>query len=92
MKINDRMITRGQDLATPIDRLKALAPRFLQALPDTIGGVAEKLEATRREVEDLAEFAEDHVGNRGGLLVPRDARLAAWDRRDDFYIARQAYD
>lgn len=88
MKINDRMITRSRDLGTPIERLKALAPLLLGALPDTVSGVADKLEATRREVEDLAEFAEDHVANRGALLVPRGSRLADWDRRDPFYVAR----
>lgn len=88
MKINDRMLARSRDMDTPIERLRALAPLLLAALPDTVSGVAEKLEATRREVEDLAEFAEDHVANRGALLVPRGSRLADWDRRDRFYVAR----
>lgn len=88
MIINDRMLARGRDLDTPIERLKALAPLLLGALPDTVSGVADKLEATRREVEDLAEFAEDHVANRGALLVPRGPRLADWDRRNDLYVAR----
>ncbi|MBB5040687.1 AAA family ATPase [Shinella fusca] len=39
--------------------------------------------------EFLGHIAErDHVANRGALLVPRGSRLADWDRRDRFYVAR----
>lgn len=87
MNLEDRAIVRARNLATPLPRLQELAPRLLQCLPDTVGGCAERLSATRQEVEETAEFALDHVANRGGRLVRRDNRLAAYDRRDGFYIA-----
>ena len=52
-------------------RLKVLAPRLLEVLPDTIGGCAERLGATRREVEDASEFILDDVASRDGRLVAR---------------------
>ncbi|MDR6304938.1 hypothetical protein GGQ85_002654 [Nitrobacter vulgaris] len=71
MKINDRAIIRSRELATPLARLKVLAPRLLEILPDTIGGCAEKLGATRREVEDVHQFVIDDVCYRDGRLVAR---------------------
>lgn len=85
--IEDRAIIRARNLATPLQRLQELAPRFLQCLPATIGDCAERLSATRREVEDVAEYCLDYAANRGGRLVRRDSRLAAYDRQDSFYIA-----
>lgn len=86
--ISDRMITRGRNLATPLARLQELAPRLLTALPDTVGGCAERLGATRLEVTDTAEFALDQVANRGGRLVRRDSALVRADASDGFYVAR----
>jgi hypothetical protein len=71
MEINDRAIIRARELATPLVRLKVLAPRLLEVLPDTIGGCAERLGATRREVEDTSEFMLDFVASRDGRLVAR---------------------
>jgi hypothetical protein len=71
MKINDRAIARARQLATPLPRLKELAPRLLAILPDTIGGCAERLGATRREIEDTHQFAIDDVAFRNGRLVAR---------------------
>jgi hypothetical protein len=85
MNIEDRMISRSRNLATPPARIQDLAPRLLQCLPDTACGVADRLNATRQEVLDAVEALEDRVANRGGLLVPRDRRLSAWDARDGFY-------
>jgi hypothetical protein len=68
---NDRAILRARDLATPLARLKELARRLLEVLPDTIGGCAERLNATRREVQDVSEFLLDDVAPRDGRLVPR---------------------
>ena len=56
MKFDDRALARAGELATPLARLKELAPRLLAILPDTIGGCAERLDGTRREVEDVREF------------------------------------
>ena len=50
---------------------KELAPRLLENLPDTIGGCAERLGATRREVEDTGEFLIDLVASRDGRLLAR---------------------
>lgn len=86
--MTDRMITRARNLATPLDRLQELAPRLLAALPDTVGGCAERLGATRLEVTDTAEFALDQVANRGGRLVKRDSALARADASDGFYMVR----
>ena len=58
MKINDRAIARARYLATPLTRLKELAPRLLKVLPDTIGGCAERLGATRREIEDTPSIRD----------------------------------
>ena len=77
--IEDRAIIRARNLATPLPRLQELAPRFLQCLPGTIGDCAERLSATRQEIEDTAEYLLDQVANRGGRLVRRDSRLAAYD-------------
>lgn len=71
IEINDRAILRARELATPLARLKELAPRLLEVLPDTIGGCAERLGATRREIEDTHQFAIDYVGSRDGRLVAR---------------------
>ena len=71
MEINDRALARARELATPLPRLKELAPRLLEVLPDTIGGCAERLGATRREVEDVREFLLDLVASRDGRLVAR---------------------
>ncbi|WP_449396282.1 hypothetical protein [Devosia riboflavina] len=87
-QINDRMITRARNLTTPLGRLQGLAPRLLDALPDTVGGCAERLGATRREIEDAAEFALDQIANRGGRLVHRDRALARADAADGFYMVR----
>lgn len=87
-ELHDRMISRSRNLATPLGRLQELAPRLLQCLPDTVGGCAERLSATRQEVEDAVEFALDHIANRGGCLVRRDSRLARWDAADPFYTTR----
>lgn len=92
MNIEDRAILRSRNMRTPLTRLQELAPRLLQVLPDTVGGCAERLRATRQEVEETAEFALDHVANRGGRLVRRDSRLAAYDRMDGFYTVRQVDD
>ena len=89
MNIEDRMITRSRNLQTPLARLQELAPRLLQVLPDTVGGCADRLSATRQEVLDAAEFALDHVANRGGCLVRRGSSLASYDRRDGFYTVRK---
>jgi hypothetical protein len=43
----------------------------LAILPDTIGGCAERLGATRREIEDASEFMLDFVASRDGRLVAR---------------------
>jgi hypothetical protein len=71
MKFDERARSRARDLATPLARLKVLAPRLLEVLPDTIGGCAERLGATRREVEDTHQFAIDDVAFRNGRLVTR---------------------
>jgi hypothetical protein len=71
MKFDEFAIARSRDLATPLRRLKVLAPRLLEILPDTIGGCAERLGATRREVEDVSEFILDDVCYRDGRLVAR---------------------
>jgi hypothetical protein len=71
MNIDDRAIIRARALATPVRRLKELAPRLLEILPDTVGGCAERLGATRREIEDTHQFAIDYVGSRDGRLVAR---------------------
>jgi hypothetical protein len=71
MKFDDRALSRARDLATPLARLKKLAPRLLEVLPDTIGGCAERLDATRREIEDTHQFAIDDVCYRDGRLVAR---------------------
>lgn len=87
-ELNDRMITRARNLSTPLERLQELAPRLRQVLPATIGDAADRLNATRAEIEDAAEFALDNIANRGGRLVWRDAKLARWDAADNFYTAR----
>jgi hypothetical protein len=89
MHIEDRMITRARHLQTPLPRLQELAPRLLAMLPNTIGACTERLSATRQEIQDTAEFLLDQVADRGGCLVRRDRHLAAFDARDDFYVARQ---
>jgi hypothetical protein len=61
----------ARDLATSLPRLKELAPRLLDVLPDTIGGCADRLNATRREIEDASEFMLDDVAPRDGRLVAR---------------------
>jgi len=66
-----RTFARARDLATSLSRLKELAPRLLEVLPDTIGGCAERLSATRREVEDVREFLLDFVASHDGRLVAR---------------------
>jgi hypothetical protein len=71
MKFDERDLARAHELATPLARLKVLAPRLLEVLPDTIGGCAERLDATRREVEDVREFLLDDVASRDGRLVVR---------------------
>jgi hypothetical protein len=71
MKFDDRALARARDLATPVARLKELAPRLLAILPDTIGGCAERLGATRKEVEEVREFLLDDVASRDGRLVAR---------------------
>ena len=71
MTFDNRAIIRARDLATPLARLKELAPRLLEALPDTIGGCAERLNATRREIEDTHQFTIDDVAFRNGRLVAR---------------------
>lgn len=71
MKFDERALARARDLATSWPRLKELAPRLLDVLPDTIGGCAERLGATRREVEDTHQFAIDDVAFRNGRLVAR---------------------
>lgn len=63
-------LARARELATPLARLKVLAPR-MAILPDTIGGCAERLDATRREVEDVRVFILDDVASRDGRLVAR---------------------
>lgn len=88
--ISDRMITRARNLSTPLERLQELAPRLRQVLPATIGDAAERLNATRAEIEDAAEFAHDNIANRGGCLVARNARLARWDAADGFYMTRSS--
>jgi hypothetical protein len=71
MKFNERALSRARDLATPVARLKELAPQLLAILPDTIDGCAERLGATRKEVEDVREFLLDDVAPRDGRLVAR---------------------
>lgn len=71
MKVDDRAFARFRDLATPLARLKVLAPRLLEVLPDMISGCAERLGATRREVEDAGKFILDDVASRDGRLVAR---------------------
>ncbi|KFL30982.1 hypothetical protein JP75_11555 [Devosia riboflavina] len=87
-QINDRMIIRAQNLSTPLGRLQELAPRLLAVLPDTIGGCAERLGATRLEITDAAEFELDQIADRGGRLVRRDRTLARADAADPFYVTR----
>ncbi len=72
---------RARELATPLARLKMLAPRLLEVLPDTIGGCAERLGATRKEVEDTREFLLDDVCYRNGRLLARGMRGAEKDRQ-----------
>lgn len=74
----------ARDLATPHTRLKELAPRLLQVLPDTIGGCAERLGATRQEVEDTHQFAIDDVCYRDGRLTP----AATFESVRDGYLNR----
>jgi hypothetical protein len=69
--INERAIRRARDLATPPTRLKVLAPRLLEVLPGTIGGCAERLGATRQEIQDTHQFKIDDVCYRDGRLVAR---------------------
>lgn len=88
--LEDRMISRARNLATPTARLRELAPRLLACLPATVGDAADRLDATRAEVEDTAEYALDRIANRGGCLILRDARLARWDAADPFYTTRSA--
>lgn len=71
MIVDDRAIARAKRLSTPLERLRELAPRLIAVLPDTIGGCAERLDATRREIEDTHEFAIDDVCFRGGRLWAR---------------------
>jgi hypothetical protein len=71
MKFDERALARAREFATPLTRLKVLAPRLWAILPDTIGGCAERLGATRREVEDTHQFAIDEVCYRDGRLVAR---------------------
>lgn len=71
MIVDDRAIVRAKRLATPLDRLRELAPRLLEVLPDTIGGCAERLDATRQEIEDAHQFAINCVAMIGGRLVYR---------------------
>jgi hypothetical protein len=71
MKFDDRARSRAHDLATPLARLKELAPRLLAILPDTIGSWAERLGATRQEIQDTHQFAIDDVCYREGRLLAR---------------------
>jgi hypothetical protein len=71
MKFDECALARARDLPTPLPRLKVLAPRLLEVLPDTIGGCAERLGATRREIQDTHQFAIDDVCFRDGRLVAR---------------------
>ena len=88
--IEDLAIIRARNLSTPLSRLQELAPRFLQCLPGTIGDCAERLSATRQEIEDTAEYLLDQVANRGGRLVRRGGGLTAFDSRDGFYVTRSS--
>lgn len=71
MEINDRAIPPRPRTCYALARLKMLAPRLLEVLPDTIGGCAERLGATRKEVEDTREFLLDDVCYRNGRLLAR---------------------
>ena len=78
-KIHDRAIIRARALATPLGRLHDLAPRLLRLVPTTIDEAAERLAATRAEVEDAVSFAEDHIAVRHGRLMAREGpRESAW--------------
>lgn len=82
--LTDRMISRSRTLGTSLERLQELAPRLRGLLPISIGEAAERLGATRQEIEDTAEYDLDHVARRE-RLVRRNADLRRAD--DDFYVA-----
>lgn len=84
--VQDRMINRARNLNTSLNRLQELAPRLLQVLPDTIGGCADSLSASRQEIQDTAEFALEQIAYRDGRLVLRDGRLSRWDAENPFYL------
>lgn len=87
--VHDRMISRSRHLATPLGRLHEIAPRLLQMIPATIGDAAERLNATRDEIEDAVVFAEDHIAQRDGRLVAREGpREAAWQAADLYKSTR----
>ena len=86
MHVADRAILRDRNFYTPLARLQDLTPWLLRALPDTIGGGAENLFATRAEIEDVVEFASEQVVYRDGRLVSRTGQ------REDAWAAAELYE